>query len=590
MTEHACRSCGNLIPEEAQFCLRCGGPAAAEPTSVDAGSYARGIVIDRRYEIVRLLGEGGMGVVYEAEDLRLGRRVALKMLHPELVSHATARGRMEREARALAVIEHPNVIQIRNLFDDCGVLVLELELVTGGSLSERLARGRMPLDEVIATATALASALTAIHEARLVHRDVKPANVLFSAKGVPKLADLGVAHELGVRGRTKTGTRLGTPEYMSPEQVKGQTVDERSDIYALGVVVYEMVAGRVPFEGNSEFDVLAGHVNTPPDMSKLGAVPARLRDAVARALEKSPDARWRTAAEFGAALTIKDLPPAPVLRKTVPCLFLDITQGLQADARYLALSEVIVDTFQKLMWARRPSGLLTRKQAHQFAASLSLGEHNDWRLPRRSETAGLQTGLFDHAPGWEFNEGRIWLQDAPAADSSDRADACCVRSIVGDLALRMELFVVGWETVFDERTGLMWTRFGTEVEVTQVIGTARSAQSGGYTDWRVPRKSETDTLRVLEEARRLRKPVLPMMLFPAPPGASWQRMLHWRQMEPDAQVVTSRMGSLVLTTDGRDYVPHPNLRLARTRVLHSEDVLCANDARAYLLCVRGPIT
>ena len=268
------------------------------------GEFAIGSTLDGRYRLDRLLGRGGMGAVYEATDLRLRRRTALKALHTDLLSHPTARSRMEGEARALGAIQHPNVVEIRNIFELDGVLVIELELVLGGTLAHLISAGRRSATETVQLVVAILAGLDAIHRAGLVHRDLKPANVLLTETGVPKIADLGVAHELGVKGRTKTGTRLGTPEYMSPEQVKGLPVSVRADVYALGIVIYEMLTGSVPFQGDSEYDVMEAHVHHAPDLEALRrVVPEALVAVVAKALEKSPEARWGSAAEFADALS-----------------------------------------------------------------------------------------------------------------------------------------------------------------------------------------------------------------------------------------------------------------------------------------------
>ena len=323
----SCSKCGNVNPDGAPNCYRCGEalgvgrgagggfvPAqsdllqggateAAERAAGHLAGFAAQTVIEGRYRVDRELGQGAMGAVYECTDLRLGRRVALKALHTELLAHPTARARMEAEARALAAIQHRNVVEIRNIIEYQGVLLLELELVTGGNLAQRIAQRGVDGHSALPLAVAILSGLAAIHRVGLVHRDLKPANVLIGDDGSPKIADLGVAHELGVKGKTKTGTRLGTPEYMSPEQVRGQTVDERTDIYAMGVILYEMVAGVVPFDGESEFDVLASHVHQRPDLDRIrGKAPSAVVDAIGRALAKDPAARWQTATEFAEGL------------------------------------------------------------------------------------------------------------------------------------------------------------------------------------------------------------------------------------------------------------------------------------------------
>jgi serine/threonine-protein kinase len=222
-----------------------------------------------RYEILIPLGTGAMGSVYKARDTRLDREVALKALSGALLSHPTARERMGREARALARIEHRNVVQIRDVFDEGPVLVLVLELVTGGDLAERARSAALDQGEVMALMEGVLTGLEAIHEVGIIHRDIKPSNVLLTEAGIPKLTDLGIAHDSRGRAMTGMGAQLGTAEYMSPEQVRGQAVDERTDIYAAGVMLYELLAHRVPFTGESDFDICHAHVHEAPNLKPL---------------------------------------------------------------------------------------------------------------------------------------------------------------------------------------------------------------------------------------------------------------------------------------------------------------------------------
>lgn len=276
-----------------------------------------------RYRIDRLLGEGGMGAVYAATEMALEIPVALKVLHPELVAHPTARHRMEAEAKAMARIDSPHVVRIRTVFDEGGLLVLDLEYLPGGPL-EIPAPG---VDEATARTwmAEVLEGLTAIHEAGLVHRDIKPANVLVTAKGRLKVTDLGIAHdESRNQGpRTRLGARLGTPEYMAPEQIDGQPVDVRADVYSAGVMLYQLLAGRCPFEGD-EFDVLYGHKKLKPDMAPVLAKSPTLARVVERALSKQPESRFASMAEMAAAMVAeqggaqKVAPPPQVVVDPVP--------------------------------------------------------------------------------------------------------------------------------------------------------------------------------------------------------------------------------------------------------------------------------
>lgn len=298
-----CPSCANLNPADETKCMRCGARLREADVELHGKRLAAGDTVDGRYRIEGLIGAGAMGTVYEATHTRLRRAVALKVLHPELVSHSAARSRMEDEAVALASIRHPNVVEIHDIFDWEGMLVLDLDLVRGGTLAGKMLEGRLAPNAAVRLMLSVLAGLEAIHEAKLIHRDLKPSNILLDEKGEPKIADLGVAHDLEGRGRTKTGTRIGTPEYMSPEQVRGQKVGFPTDVYACGIILYELLAGRTPFEADSEFDVMKGHVETAPDIGAVGEeVPEWVRRALGKALAKDPGDRWETAGEFRDAL------------------------------------------------------------------------------------------------------------------------------------------------------------------------------------------------------------------------------------------------------------------------------------------------
>ena len=319
-----CPSCGNLNPSDVSTCLRCQAPLEASPPLLPASFSAEqtdpdepqvldltGSTLHGRYRVDSQLGKGGMGTVYRAADLRLSRQVALKVLAPELIAHPTARRRMAQEANALARIEHPNVVRVLDVFDERGLMVLVLELITGGDLAGRIRRGALPVAEATSMLSGMLSGLGAIHAAELVHRDIKPDNVLLSAAQVPKLTDLGVARDAQAVQKTQMGARIGTPEYMSPEQAQGMTVDLRSDLYAAALVFYEMLTGQLPFTGTTELDILAARVQREPDLAALPADAAGYLGFLAKGLARSPDNRFSSSAEMLAALAAPEHIVAP---------------------------------------------------------------------------------------------------------------------------------------------------------------------------------------------------------------------------------------------------------------------------------------
>ncbi len=245
------------------------------------------------YEILGLLGKGGMGEVYRAHDDRLRRDVAIK------VSNAQFTERFEREARAVAALNHPNICHIY----DVGPNYLVMELIEGPTLGDRIKEGAIPLDEALAIATQIGAALEAAHEKTITHRDLKPGNVKIRPDGVVKVLDFGLAKIGGIppatvsedsptlsMAATQAGMILGTAAYMAPEQAKGKPVDKRADIWAFGVVLYEMVTGKRPFQGDEIVEVLAAVVHGQPDLT---AVPQRLRRLIGKCLEKDPNKRLR---------------------------------------------------------------------------------------------------------------------------------------------------------------------------------------------------------------------------------------------------------------------------------------------------------
>jgi eukaryotic-like serine/threonine-protein kinase len=255
-----------------------------------------------RYRIVRKLGEGGMGVVYAAHDERLDRPVAIKRIRPDL-THGQARERFWREARAASSVSHPHVCQLYEIDEDGGGLFLTMELLEGEPLSERLARGPLPAREAVQTALSVLSALAALHRKGIVHRDLKPSNIFLSTHGV-KLLDFGLARPLlGSEARrderlTVPGMLLGTPSYMAPELIEGRSGDARSDLFTLGIVLYEMLAGKRPFLGDSVFEVARAIVHDEPPA--LGGSPGvvGIDRVVHRALRKPVLERYQTADVF----------------------------------------------------------------------------------------------------------------------------------------------------------------------------------------------------------------------------------------------------------------------------------------------------
>jgi serine/threonine-protein kinase len=254
-----------------------------------------GTVLSGRYRLESKLGSGGMSTVYLARDETLERWVAAKVLHREISDQPDQIERFRREARAVAQVSHPNVVAVIDAGEDGGRPYIVFEYVEGETLKQRIDRlGRLPLDEAAAYAIEIGRGLAAAHARRLVHRDVKPQNVLIDADGRAKVTDFGIARELEHDGLTKTGRVLGTTDYVSPEQAMGSPVDARSDIYSLGVLLFEMLTGDVPFKAENLVGVAMKHVNEriPDVQRRRREVSSALAAVIERATEKEARKRY----------------------------------------------------------------------------------------------------------------------------------------------------------------------------------------------------------------------------------------------------------------------------------------------------------
>jgi eukaryotic-like serine/threonine-protein kinase len=270
----------------------------------------------KNYRVVKKIGQGGMGVVYLAEDLALRRLVALKFLAPYLVRDPEILKRFRAEARSQARLMHPHITMVYSFEEVGDQAFLVLEYVEGDTLEHRIKQhGRYPAGETAVIMAKILGAMDYAHGRGVVHRDIKPANIGFTREGVVKLMDFGIALNLVESSRlTRTGHILGTPHYMAPEQILGRPLDTRTDIYALGITLFEMLSGRPPFEGDSDYAVSVAQINDPPpSLMSFGHadITPGLEAVVYRALAKEPDERFSTAGEFLKELEIAVSFPPP---------------------------------------------------------------------------------------------------------------------------------------------------------------------------------------------------------------------------------------------------------------------------------------
>ncbi len=270
-----------------------------------------GHTIGGRYQIEAVLGQGGMSTVYRAKDLNLQRAVAIKLIHAHLSNDPTFVRRFEQEAAAVAQLRHPNIIQVYDFNHEGDVYYMVLDYVPGRTLKEWLkilneAKRKIPLAEASRIMAIVCEAVAYAHQHGMIHRDLKPANLMLNPKGQPVLMDFGVAKMMGGEDYTATGTIIGTAKYMSPEQARGEHPDERSDIYSLGIMLYELVAGQPPFDADTTVAVLMKHVYEPvPDIRQIQSnIPDELVEIIGKALAKDRKDRYQNASHMVAALKL----------------------------------------------------------------------------------------------------------------------------------------------------------------------------------------------------------------------------------------------------------------------------------------------
>jgi serine/threonine-protein kinase len=278
-----------------------------------------GIQVGQRigdYEIVGKLGAGGLGVVYEARHVISQRAEAMKVLLPSQTGTAEMVERFRREVQLLATLNHPNIASLHNAFYYQDQLVMVMELIHGETLRDRSRRIAMPLSAVLNYASQMLSALSFAHQAGVVHRDIKPSNVMITESESVKLLDFGIAISDRSIGLTTPGFLLGSLSYMSPEQLNGEKATTRSDIYSVAVTLYEVLTGRLPFTGATNYEIMLGHLQRTPvtPMEVNAVIPPAVSQAVMRALSKDPQERFATANAFHAAL----LGMSPAAEQTLP--------------------------------------------------------------------------------------------------------------------------------------------------------------------------------------------------------------------------------------------------------------------------------
>lgn len=375
------------------------------------------------YRIVAKLGQGGSGQVFRALDLTLNREVAIKVLRPDLATDPAVAERFRNEARTLARLNHPHIATLYRLLWEEEVRGMVMEYVVGETLDELVRRhGPLAADRVLPLFVQALQGIQHAHEHGVIHRDVKGSNVMRGAGGLVKVMDFGIARALGSTGLTQEGRPVGTPEYMAPEQVRGEELDARTDIYALGVLLFKLLCGRVPFPGRNPFDVMRAHVEAaPPRPSELvPGLPSDLEEVVLRALAKYPEERFAGVPELVAALE----EAVPALRdrrgfqaasepsdwEVTPSGVLDDAGTLDSDTTEVpaeetpAGAEVTATSFEAAdaePLGERPTRILPDQDVEAGAPVPSPGAERRRRVLRwAAAAAGLAVGVLVAAAFW----------------------------------------------------------------------------------------------------------------------------------------------------------------------------------------------
>lgn len=320
-----CPTCHADNPDTSRFCGSCatrltqdGRPLSSLTKTFETSAYvlSQGSLIAGKYRIIEEIGQGGMGIVFKAEDTCLDRNVAIKFLPEEMYQDPTARSRFIREAKAAAALDHPYICSIYEAGETENRLFFAMEYVPGKTMRDRLSEGPLPLKQALQIATEIVEALEFAHEKGMIHRDIKPANIMLMEKGHAKILDFGLAKLLPkasemepakaatIENATEPGMVMGTVAYMSPEQVRGQAVDHRSDIFSFGCVLYEMVTGKSAFSRGSAVETMIAILKEEPLGPTIieSSVPASLSRAIERCLEKRPEERFQSARDLGFTL------------------------------------------------------------------------------------------------------------------------------------------------------------------------------------------------------------------------------------------------------------------------------------------------
>jgi serine/threonine protein kinase len=419
-----CPKCHSDNPDTSRFCGSCAALLASEGKPTDfltktlqtpARVVSKDSLIAGKYRIIGEIGRGGMGVVYKAEDIKLQRMVALKFLPHQWVSDPDARERFIQEARAASALDHPNIYTIYEIGEaEDDRMYIAMAFYEGESLRDKVKRGPLAQEDALSIAIQAATGMAKAHQKGIVHRDIKPANILITTEGVAKVVDFGLAKLAGQAKLTREGTTVGTVAYMSPEQAKGEAVDQRTDIWSLGVVLYEMLTGELPFKGEHTQGLIYSILNRAPilQIALHPDIPKHIEDAIFKALEKDPSRRYQKTEEL-----IEDLkqPLSLVLSKTEKSIVVLPFENLSADPEqeYFCdgmTEEIITDlsAVNSLRVISRSSAMTfkgTRKKVSEIARDVNVRYVLEGSVRKAGNKLRIAAQLIDAA-----TDAHLWAE------------------------------------------------------------------------------------------------------------------------------------------------------------------------------------
>jgi TolB-like protein/Tfp pilus assembly protein PilF/predicted Ser/Thr protein kinase len=446
-----CPECRHENPPESTFCGKCATrldsrPAVTETLAVARDELATGSTFAGRYRIVEELGRGGMGIVFKAEDNKLRRTVALKLLPPELARSPEAKERFLREAQAAAALDHPGICAVHEVDERDGRMYIAMAFVDGTSLKARIARGPIGIAEALNIAVQVAEGLEEAHRKGVVHRDIKPANIMLTAKGRAKITDFGLARLESAADLTRTSVVMGTVAYMSPEQAFGRKVDHRTDIWSFGCLLYEMLAGRGPFAGGHEQAVLQAvvHGEPPPVTASRDDIPAGAAKVLERCLKKNPLDRYPDASALIAELKSVDLgevaaSPSAAAPKITPSIavlpFADMSPEKDQDHFAEGIAEELINALahvQGLRVVARTSAFAAKSMnidIREIGRLLSVKAVLEGSVRKAGNRLRVTAQLIDVKDGFHLWSERYDRDMADIFDIQDEISAAIVDSL-----------------------------------------------------------------------------------------------------------------------------------------------------------------